>query len=43
MLRHADLGELSVVIRVVFSGLLLTVGKWHRSVGEAVNGDVVNR
>lgn len=43
MLRHADLGELPVVVGVVFSGLLLIVGQRHRSVRKAVNGDVVNR
>lgn len=43
-LGDADLRELSVLIGVVFSGLLalLAVRMWHSSVRKAVNGDVVD-
>ena len=43
-LGDADLWKLSILIHVVFTGLLalLAVRMWRSSVGEAVNGDVVD-
>lgn len=39
-----NLWKLSVLICVVLTGLLalLAVGRWHSSVGKAINGDVVD-
>ncbi len=43
-LGDVDLRQLPILIHVVFSRLvaLLAVGRWHSSVGEAINGDVVD-
>lgn len=43
-LGDVDLRKLSILIRMVFTGLLalLDVGRWHGSVGKAINGDVVD-
>lgn len=43
-LRDIDLWKLSILIRVVFTRLLalLAVGRWHSSVGKAIDGDVVD-
>lgn len=44
MLWDIDLWKLSILIRVVLTRFLalLAVRRWHRSVGKAINGDVVD-
>lgn len=43
-LGDVNLRKLSILIRVVFTRLLalLAVGRWHGSVGKAINWDIVD-